>query len=479
VISQTTATNDQAPQQSADQQISELEVNSNAEAQVKKNSFFGLHLSSLLVDRELIAIAIIYFVQGAMSLAQLSISFFLKDELSLSPAEVASLVGIAMLPWTIKPFYGLVSDSLPIFGYRRRPYLVISSLLSASAWLGMAFWVKTPLMATVAIALTSLAVACSDAITDAVVVQRARQESATEAGSLQAFSWAATSVGGIMAAYLGGLLLEKLGSHSVFAITATLPLLITLAAFAILESPAETSPKWQQQLVQLRQAFTSKQILLPAAFIFLWQATPTADSAFFFFTTNELHFNPEFLGRVQLISSIAGLFGVWLFQRFLKNVPMRQIFIWTTLISTLLGLTSLLLVTHTNRQLGIDDRWFSMGDNVILTIAGRIAFMPVLVLAARLCPPGIEATLFASLMSIFNLAGLCSYQLGGLLTHFLQITESNFDNLWLMILITNLSTLLPLPLIGWLPSLQPKASEASTELKVGENAHNQANEVGN
>jgi folate/biopterin transporter len=474
VITQTTSTDQPADDQPAEHQSTEQVRKSEGDQPTPlvliEQLKFKNPYTSLVWDRELVAIAIIYFVQGAMSLAQLSISFFLKDELSLSPAEVAALVGIAMLPWTIKPFYGLISDSLPIFGYHRRPYLVISSLLSCTAWLSMAFWVKTPLMATIAIALTSLAVACSDAITDAVVVQRARQESVADAGSLQSFSWAATSVGGIMAAYLGGLLLEKLGSHSVFAITATLPLLITLAAFAISEAASsDGSKKWQHQLTQLRQAFTSRQILLPAAFIFLWQATPTADSAFFFFTTNQLHFNPEFLGRVQLISSIAGLFGVWLFQRYLKNVPMRRIFVWTTLISTLLGLTSLLLVTHTNRQLGIDDRWFSMGDSVILTIAGRIAFMPVLVLAARLCPPGIEATLFATLMSIFNLAGLCSYQLGGLLTHFLQITESNFDNLWIMILITNLSTLLPLPLIGWLPSQQPTGS---TNQEVGDFTHN-------
>lgn len=414
-------------------------------------------------DRELIAIAIIYFVQGAMGLAQLAVSFFLKDELHLGPAEVASLVGIAMLPWTIKPFYGLISDSLPILGYHRRPYILISSLLATTAWLTLAFWVKSPAAATCAIALTSLAIACSDAITDAVVVERARHESISEAGSLQSFSWAATSLGGILAAYLGGILLEKFGSHVVFAITGALPLLASLASFAIREqNELRVARVWQNQLAQLRQAFTSKQIILPAAFVFLWQATPTADSAFFFFTTNELHFNPEFLGRVQLVSSIAGLFGVWLFQRYLKTIPMRQIFVWTTLISTVLGLSSLMLVTHVNRQLGIDDRWFSMGDNLILSVAGRIAFMPVLVLAARLCPAGVEATLFASLMSIFNLAGLCSYQLGALLTHLLGITESNFDQLWLLVLVTNLSTLLPLPLIRWLPEQQPDPNSANS-----------------
>lgn len=139
------------------------------------------------------------------------------------------------------------------------------------------------------------------------------------------------------------------------------------------------------------------------------------------------------------------------FNVFFKSVPTRKIFFWTTIISTVLGLTSLLLVTHTNRALGIDDRWFSLGDSLILTVAGRIAFMPVLVLAARLCPEGIEATLFALLMSVINISALCSFQLGAALTHFFGVTESNFDNLWLLIVIANISSLLPLPFLKWLP----------------------------
>ena len=203
--------------------------------------------------------------------------------------------------------------------------------------------------------------------------------------------------------------------------------------------------------VQLRQAFKNKAIWLPTAFLFIWQATPSSDTAFFYFTTNELNFNPEFLGTIKFFASWAGLFGIWLFRRFFKSVPTRTIFFWTTIISTVLGLTSLLLVTHANRAIGIDDRWFSLGDNLILTVAGRIAFMPVLILAARLCPEGIEATLFALLMSVINISSLCSFQLGALLTHVFGVTESNFDNLWILIVIANLSSLLPLPFLKWLP----------------------------
>jgi hypothetical protein len=162
-----------------------------------------------------------------------------------------------------------------------------------------------------------------------------------------------------------------------------------------------------------------------------------------------------------LVSSLAGLLGVWLFQRFLKTVPFRQIFGWSIVLSAALGMTTLLLVTHTNRLLGIDDRWFSLGDNLVLTVMGQIAFMPVLVLAARLCPPGIEATLFALLMSVLNLAGLVSHEMGALLTHWLGISEHNFDRLWVLVTIANLTTLLPLPLLGWLPNGDPQTESPS------------------
>jgi len=412
-------------------------------------------------DWELAAIALIYFVQGALGLAHLAISFFLKDELGLSPAQTASLVGIAMLPWTVKPLYGLISDALPLWGYRRRPYLILSSVLGASAWWALAYWVDSPQTAAVAIAGGSLGIACADAITDALIVQRAREEADGDAGSLQSFGWACVSIGAIASSWLSGYLLEHLGARNVFSITGFLPVLVGIAALAIADPRLPLSEPWLQTLKtnlgHIKQAFTNRQILLPASFIFLWQATPSADAAFFYFTTNELGFNPEFLGSVRLGTSIAGLFGVWLFQRFLRHIPLRQIFLWTTVIATLLGLTSLVLVNHWNRALGISDRWFSVGDSLILTVAGRIAFMPVLVLAARLCPQGIEATLFALLMSAINISSLVSAQLGAGLTYLLGVTETNFTNLWLLLLITNLSSLLPLPLLHWLsPAEQPK-----------------------
>jgi folate/biopterin transporter len=403
---------------------------------------------------ELIAILLVYFVQGILGLARLAISFFLKDELGLSPAAVSALLGFAALPWMIKPLFGFVSDGLPILGYRRRPYLILSGVLGALSWVALATVVHSAWAAMVAIALSSLSIAFSDVIVDSIVVERARAESVGDAGSLQSLSWGSTAAGGVLTAYFSGSLLQQFSARTVFGITATFPLIVSVVALLISESRITEKPNWSvvwKQLGQLREAVSQKSIWMPTAFLFLWQATPTAESAFFFFTTNELGFDPEFLGRVRLVTSLASLTGVWMFQRFLRNVPYRVIFGWSTVISTVLGLSTLLLVTHANRALGISDRWFSMGDSLVLTVMGQIAFMPVLVLAARLCPPGVEATLFALLMSVVNLAGLLSYESGALLMHWMGITENNFSNLPLLVVITSLSTLLPLPLLGWLP----------------------------
>ncbi len=404
---------------------------------------------------ELIAILLVYFVQGILGLARLAISFFLKDDLALSPAEVSALLGVVALPWMVKPLFGFLSDGLPLFGYRRRTYLVLAGLLGTIAWIALATIVDKPWQATIAIALSSLSVAVSDVIVDSLVVERARVESHSNAGALQSLCWGASAIGGIITAYLSGALLQQFGIQTIFLITATFPLIVSAVAGLIAEPPTSDRADFsqvKQQMALLKTAISQKAIWMPTLFLFIWQATPSADSAFFFFSTNELGFEPEFLGRIRLVTSVASLLGIWMFQRFFKAVPLRRIFGWSIVISAGLGLTALILVTHANRAIGIDDRWFSLGDSLVLTVAGQIAFMPVLVLAARLCPPGIEATLFALLMSVFNIAGAVSQELGAILTHWMHVTPENFEQLWLLVLVTNLTTLLPLPFVSWLPS---------------------------
>ena len=65
----------------------------------------------------------------------------------------------------------------------------------------------------------------------------------------------------------------------------------------------------------MKDAFSNSDVWKPTLFLFLWQATPSCDSAFLYFLTDEMHFTTEFLGRVKLVTSVAGLVGVVVYNR--------------------------------------------------------------------------------------------------------------------------------------------------------------------
>jgi len=495
---------------------------------------------------DIIAIATIYFVEGALGLARLAQTYLLKEELHLGPAELSALTGIFVLPWTIKPLYGFLSDGVPLFGYKRRSYLVLAGLLGCLSYtaLGQNFWglldgtttattagaagiSPTMISATVAsLIVSSACIAFSDVVADGIVVQKSRESAAENpamAGGLQSLCWASAAMGGLLSAYFSGSLLEVMKPQEVFQITAVLPFMVASIALLIDEKPVRSernkvnhvvmdvdlngdkdetkslssttngssetavvtasmavgdtsstaaaaaaavvpaeSGGLREQVDALWQAIKQPSIYKPVLFLFLWQSTPTSDGAFFFFMTDELGFGPEFMGRVRVVTALASLVGVWVYNSYLKTVPIKDILFWASIAATPLGLSSLLLITHLNRELGIPDAAFVFGDDIALAVLGEIAFMPTLVLAARLCPPGVEAVLFATLMSIYNGAGTLGTEIGAGLTKYLGVTENNFDNLGLLTIICNLSSLYPLFFIGWLDEVGA-ASESEDE----------------
>lgn len=60
------------------------------------------------------------------------------------------------------------------------------------------------------------------------------------------------------------------------------------------------------------------------------QATPAADTAFFYFETNQLGFTPEFMGRIRLAGSIASLIGVRQPVCVLRAVALLQIHLYSS-----------------------------------------------------------------------------------------------------------------------------------------------------
>src|ERR1700683_5192406 len=93
--------------------------------------------------RLMLFFAIVYAVEGIgqakSGVVWQPLTHFLKEVHGWSPVEISASLAVLDVPWVIKPLYGLVSDFLPIAGYRRRPYLLLASLAGAAgyAWVGL------------------------------------------------------------------------------------------------------------------------------------------------------------------------------------------------------------------------------------------------------------------------------------------------------------------------------------------------------
>ena len=451
-----------------------------AAARIKRQS---LQIAGVGVTPEIAAIFLVYFVQGILGLSRLAKEFFVKDELGLDPAAASLVFTVSSIPWLVKPLWGFISDAVPLFGYRRKSYLALCGVLGTVGGVALATVVKDVPGAAVAFTAGSLSTAFADVVIDGVVVARARlSDTKTAPGALQSLCWGSAAFGGILSAYYSGSLIETHGTRFVFGITALFPLLIACAAALVREDRQDSDLDETDDAVCFKNDIETDEsrkessdcdslslasrvgemgltlwsvgkqraIWAPTLFVFLWQATPNPGTAMFYFQTNELGFAPEFLGRVALARAVAALVGVGVYNAYFKDVPLKKMFFWSAIAGTALGMTQLILVTGLNREWGIDDRLFSLGDSVVLTVLGEVSFLPVLVLAARVCPEGVEATLFAALMSVFNAGGVVSGALGAGLTKALGVTADDFENLFWLVLVCNLSSLAPLAGLGWL-----------------------------
>src|SRR5262249_61987294 len=80
-----------------------------------------------------ILFGVVYFSQGMYHVTDQMVTLTLKDQFGLSAAQVANFGWIILIPWVIKPVYGLLSDSVPLFGRRRKSYFLLTCTLATVA----------------------------------------------------------------------------------------------------------------------------------------------------------------------------------------------------------------------------------------------------------------------------------------------------------------------------------------------------------
>ena len=189
---------------------------------------FGLspyfqRLSAAFGWRYVMAIILTYGVNQGVGekLVMTARQYFIFDGMGLDAVRANQVVGFSRIPWQLKSLFGVASDSLPIYGRHRGPYMVLAGVLGiiASAWLAAlpaaAFSASA---AAVLLLFANVNFAMPDVMIDATVAERAKAAPKRTA-DLQALCWGSLGVLGIPMALVKGYLLEAGGSRLLFALS--------------------------------------------------------------------------------------------------------------------------------------------------------------------------------------------------------------------------------------------------------------------
>ena len=368
--------------------------------------------------------AVIYFAQGMYALPDQAISIGFKEK-GLTADLVANFFLLASIPWFIKPLYGLISDFVPLFGRRRKSYLLLTSALACTAGLiaGVSaqhdYWWLALLYTTMGFGL-----AFNDVLTDALMVENGKRLGLT--GAFQSVQWAAVTGASILVGLLGGHFAERRDLHAAFAIAALFPLVVLIiAAFFVRERRVGAEGvEFVRTWTAVRAGLGERSVWLVAAFIFLFNFSPSFGPAFLYYQTDVLGFSQQYIGALSSISSAASVAGAFIY------APLSRLMTLRRLMNIVIGLSVLATLTY----LLYRGAKSALAIHIVWGIIGMVTTLAFLDLAAKACPRRVEATFFALLMSIFNLGTQAAQNVGAHL--YTALGEGPKAYTWLVIIST-------------------------------------------
>lgn len=389
---------------------------------------------------------IVYFAQGMIYLPDQVVAIVFKER-GLSAGQLATFTWLTTVPWFIKPLYGLLSDFVPLFGTRRRSYFMINASLAAAAALAVSFVPGAPYWTlTALITLLWLGVGFTDVLTDALMVETGKPLGLT--GVFQSVQWGAIMGASILVGVLGGYLAARRAFAGAFALVACFPIVsLLMAVFAVRERPARPDLEGLRETGRaVRRALERRDVWLVAGFTFFFSFSPSFGPAFFYYETDVLGFSQQFIGLLTSLGAAAGILGALAYAPLSRRFSLRRIVIWS------IGAS----VVGTLAYLAYRGQPSAVVITLVFGAVGMTTQLAFMDLAAKVCPRRVEATFFALLMSVYNVAMRSSEWTGAHLYDLVGYTP--------LVLISTLFTAAAWLLVPLVPidAIQAAAREAET-----------------
>jgi MFS family permease len=430
---------------------------------------------------------------------------WVKERLTLSPAELAGIGVWLTLPWTIKMVFGQLVDSVPLFGSQRRSYIVIGAAFTAAGmvtlagaaggWLSFMGLEQLYVLGAVLIVVgTVIQDVVADAMstevvsrTDATGAPREEGEVKAELGMVQVLGRLALSGGILAVAGLSGWLATVFSREAVFLMGLVVPAL-SLLSVALVKETGERRPldrrilaagigfgatvialatggvPYGQEIIFVLSMTvictmlvwvtrdldpkTRTAIFFTTVIIFAFRATPSVGDGYFWWTLDVLKFDEGFYGTLRQTAALIGIVVMWLFAKQLTEYSVKWTLLWLAIAGALLSLPNIGLyyglADWTEARFGFGARTIALVDAATSSPFAQLSMIPLLTLIAFYAPPGRRATWFALMASLMNLALVAGQLQTKYLNQIFTVQRGDYAELGVLLIVaTALGLIIP------------------------------------
>lgn len=449
---------------------------------------------------------------------------FLLGEQHVPAGQMQSLIQLgAVSPWILKPLFGALFDTVPIFGYRRRPWMAIVTLIAipAVACLGTGI-ASTSHQIVIALFFCSLQVAACTLLVDARRSEVAKAQHGagpelvtfTEVGMNAGIICSALIVGPLIAhagpevpyfvalAFVGLPLLLVFGDWLnderlpegerkpslqilrknpwLFAIGAMLlPMVLVLASGQYLEighqALALIAVGASLLIIGAYRLLIRPEISGPVVFYIMFRCMNVQLSgAFFYFYTDGVqeypegpHFSTLFYATVITSVAIAGrMCGYMTAKVVFGDWHYARALYFSMPLAACMQLLFVPLMLRWNLTIGISDRVWCLTVTFLDMAARGWRHFPFSVMLLQATPKGLEASTLALNTGAANMGITLSVFFGSYILNSMKVAPAGhagesreFDGFWKAQVV---AALLPLLVLPFLPMLMPRRSQNDT-----------------
>ena len=444
--------------------------------------------------------AVFFLLTMAQALPLTAVQVLLNRDLGLErrPELVNRFFAVEFSMSTLKPLYAALSDLCPIRGLRRVPYMILGAVAHAAARQGFARVVDVGGL-YVAGVLSVVFFSICETGADGALVQISAGDPKRSMRA-QARGMMVRSAGSLVATALSVPLLAAATARTCVALAGCFSLAAAAAASRVREDANRRDPNAASERETsvdasvdangrtangrtangrtangriangrtangrtangriANAAAASLRALAPcltprvgraAAFVFAYRIPPTALVTFTSFTYERFHLPNWSYAALLLVSTVGGVAAAWAYGRASRTLTLAASFVAGAAVDAVCGLARLAVIDADD---GVSAPAVALAASSLVTSFGiMFGYMPILALAARVAPPGLEAFGYALLLFVADLATSTGSMLAAELTRALGIGEGegrSWSNLAAFVWMCAVMKLAPLALVS-------------------------------